>query len=86
MNDARNGAAAAAAPSTFAIVDIEARALVIGVASAGRASDDGTDRREQRSRGRHRERGRAGPRINFRSPQRFGRIDVAQASDDSLVQ
>lgn len=86
LDDALDRGATAATRPALAIVDVEASAGEPSIPSARRALDHRADRREQSASRREVERRRQGTRIDFRTPERFGRIDVAESSDHALVE
>lgn len=86
LNEALDGRATTATRLPFAIVHVEASTGELRVPSAGRAPDHCPDGGQQPARCCEVQRRRQCARVDLRTPERFGRIDVAESRDDALVE
>lgn len=86
LNETFDWGATATARTSLAIVDIQPRSFAFSITAAGGATDDHSDRREQTTDDRQSQSTGRALGVEFRAPERFRCVDVAETSDDPLVE
>jgi len=86
LNEAFDWGATATARTSLSIVDIQPRTFAFSITATGRATDDHSDRREQTADDWQSQSTSRALGVEFRAPERFRCVDVAETSDDPLLE